>query len=128
MKPRFYVIIPRDVPQLVPGKLAAQCCHAQSMMCEKLGNSPLYKEWSSGYGFGTVITLYSGKSMKETVESFDHGGIEQMFVVEDPTYPMKNERGDSYTIAMITCFGLLVDLENPSYSNILDEIGTYKLY
>ena len=66
--------------------------------------------------------------MKETIESFDHGDVEQMFVVEDPTYPMRNERGDNYTTVMTTCFGLLVDLENQSYSNILDEIATYKLY
>ena len=154
MNPYFYVIVPGKIPDLNPGKMAAQSCHAQSMlsaeirtMCEK--NTPatakdayfcnLYDNWDGGRGFGTVIVLYTFDfpdelySQLQTAVEYTRNTSQDFakaltYKVVDQSYPVKTWSGEVYTKRQPTMLGVFVDKENTDAKPVIDFLSKFSLH
>lgn len=156
MNPFFYVIVPGKIPDLNPGKMAAQSCHAQSMLSAHIRkideidetNTPpnsdlyfqdLYNEWDGGRGFGTVIVLYTFDFPDElysqlrtavgSTSKTNHDFCKALtFQVVDPSYPIKNWFEDTYVKRQSTMIGVFVDKDDPNAKPVIDFLSKFSLH
>lgn len=125
MEPTLYIIMRADLPDMNPGKMAAQASHAtddfnawqkhvESTHLHEGADNLLVSElavWKEDRNFGRCIVL-SGtlKEMEEVVSTNDFAGL-----TTDPTYPWRNWFGRLFLTEEITaawCF--ICDETTPS--------------
>lgn len=112
-KPILYLLARTDIPQMNAGKLAAQASHATS--CFELQVRDNHSLRSSQFnasawrldGFGVTITLAA--TMIQIRDILNETGTSFNGVVYDPTYPMYNAMGDSFTQGMSTVAWMFVE-------------------
>ncbi len=111
-EPRLYIIARLDIPDMNPGKLAAQACHAGNDFTEYArSNSTItdfefqktFECWKGDRTFGTTYTLESNWYDADlAVRECQHYGF-----VYDPTYPFRNHYRETFVMDIETiawCF------------------------
>lgn len=89
MNPVLYIITYTDVPDLCPGKMAAQVAHAASQADSLLRNNKLYRSWKKqADGFGTTIVLKATEERANVICRLCGKGI-HFGKIYDPTYPIR---------------------------------------
>jgi peptidyl-tRNA hydrolase len=124
-QPTLYIIMRKDLPDMNPGKIAAQASHAtsdfhdweytvrlhQGMDQVDVVNDLIRKIdlWKEDRSFGRTIVLEGTlEEMKEVVRQHKPAGL-----VTDPTYPWRNWSGEVFTSEEITCaWCFIFDREN----------------
>jgi hypothetical protein len=133
MEPILYIIMRTDIPDMNPGKLAAQAAHvasdfehwvrhieAQADQYSEL----LYhiSEWRRGaISCGTTICLSATED--EINKTIDSTGFSGGFV--DPTYPWRNYYGDLFLTEELTGAWFFICDEN---SKDLEILKTFNLH
>jgi peptidyl-tRNA hydrolase len=132
---RLYILARTDIAQMNPGKLAAQVAHAATQFVfDSLGtgDDTLTEEmhtWrmQGGGGFGTKITLAATEAeIRETIAEMDGRHGLAAGVVIDPTYPMVNFQGETFTRQELTCGYVFVP--HTVASEVLDALKGFDLY
>lgn len=118
-KPTLYIIARKDIPDLNPGKLAAQVAHAQAEFDAYIEEKHIdgdfhstllsgYREWCGEKKFGRTIVLQGTLAeMKDLVRAAGPS-----MVTVDPTYPWRNYYGDVIVSEEPTCAWIFVYKEN----------------
>lgn len=113
-EPTLYIIMRKDIPDMNPGKGMAQAAHADAEfkeMAEKSNKEvdrSMYEAWKGDRAFGRTIVL------EGTEEEYSHVVLEAnnnhvpCGIVYDPTYPITNYYGYTYTVGMNTCAWVFV--------------------
>jgi len=120
IEPTLYIIMRSDIPDLNPGKMAAQAAHAQADF-DQWGktlerDSEQYsallgeiEEWKDGRSFGrTLVLSATGASITHLVATTDFSGL-----TVDPTYPWRNYYGELFLSNELTCAWAFLCNENP---------------
>lgn len=144
MDPKLYIVARTDIAQMNPGKLAAQCCHAQSAVAEKMSGWAStdqyreirlhYRDWiRQGDSFGTTIVLEASLSL---IRSFfdEEEGICFIYpkyypaagLVFDPEYPFSNHYGEVCFSRELTCAYFFACDETPE--NVLEALARLPLH
>lgn len=129
--PVLYILARTDIASMNPGKLAAQCSHASTIIYQAMINGDVDEdvltEWTTykgiNLGFGTTIVLDGGTidmietTLEEVKDECEYSGI-----VHDPTYPLAD--GDFVHHIHLTTVGFAF-----GYKEDLGYIlGDYSLY
>lgn len=134
MEPILYIIMRSDIPDMNPGKLAAQAAHVASDFehwVKHIESQPdqyselLYQiaEWRKGaISCGTTICLSATKDeILETIRITDFSGG---FV--DPTYPWKNWYGTLFLTEELTGSWFFVCDENEKDLELLKKFNLHQ--
>lgn len=119
-EPILHIFIRKDLDSMVPGKAAAQACHAATQLSEFMNSTPtrcspdeylLYETWlRQGPGFGTVLTKAAANDevLNELYDLFRKNDWGKSGVVIDPTYPVRDGQV-THLLEMITCVWIFSD-------------------
>lgn len=134
MESVLYIVMRSDIPDMNPGKLAAQAAHVSSdfeMWVRSLEAQPdQYGEllgeiacWRTGANScGTTICLSATES--EIVNAVTGTDFSDYF--RDPTYPWKNWYGEHFTTNEVTGAWFFVCNENPNDLAILKKFNLHR--
>jgi len=116
-----------DIPQMNPGKLAAQACHAQALFDEQANKAndedfqTAIDEWRGRNGFGITIVLAATlEKITLMYEMLEYSSLlpQQYRIVVDPSYPITNYLGNNYVSRETTCMYLFS--ADPTYDDEID--------
>lgn len=125
--PRLYLIMRSDIPDMTPGKLAAQCSHVTSVF-EDWGRDTTngssseghYYQWKEqAQHFGTTIVLSATKA--NILKFLERNYLNDAVI--DPSYPWKNYYGESFLSEEIvgTWFFAVSDID-------VEEVSKFSLH
>lgn len=140
-----------DIPSLNAGKAMAQAAHAANSLVHCYGTTKKVKEWQreSMDGFGTTIVLAADKNQIDELDEVCSAYGLTGGIITDETYPFivdKEIAGlldkkkitdgptqiDDETMLVcrkeVTCFYMLVDEEDESYSEAIELLKTLPLH
>ena len=130
--PTLYIIARSDIPDMNPGKLAAQAAHANGEFdawVTELEKNPAQhavlkyiNEWKEGRAFGRTLVL---SGTKEQIKAFDAVG-HYCGITVDPTYPWRNFYGEVFLSNEITCSWAFVCDMNPEDKLQLSVLSLHK--
>lgn len=112
-----------DVPDMNPGKTAAQAAHAAQEMTAAIATTDnqfikdQYRLWCEDRAFGTTIVLEAVTPDIISIvkglgdRTYDEWGIGDYVI--DPTYPFKNYYGEVFTSSTVTCGWLFLTENTP---------------
>ena len=101
----LYGIIRTDIPDMNPGKAAAQLMHGANLFEDYVDKQyddiliEYYTEWRGDRGFGTTITVMADF---ETIKDMVHSHIAHSNFIIDETYPFRGFDGQIYTMEQTT--------------------------
>jgi len=106
-EPTLYIVMNKEVPDMNPGKGMAQAAHAQALCFKRMNGLPVdsnqftkFAEWKlSANGFGRTLILEATKSELDNI----HSNVHLSGWVLDPTYPIDNYWGHTFTRKEHTC-------------------------
>lgn len=100
MTPTLYIFVRRDIPDMNPGKMAAQVAHAQADFDNWVVDKNVVglSEWREDRTFGrTLVVSATLKEMQAMDMRVYHSGL-----TTDPTYPWKNYWGETFVSEEVT--------------------------
>lgn len=132
MEPTLYIFMRNDIPELNPGKCAAQAAHAQADFDYyiKTNTKDDYKldtahlMWIHDRNFGRTLVLEVNLSELELInELFIYSGQ-----TIDPTYPWRNFYGELKLSNIVTCGWAFVyeDSDNQTSLDVLTKLPLYR--
>lgn len=130
--PTLYIIARSDIPDMNPGKMAAQAAHANADFDAWVGRLEGHpgqyevlnyvNEWKEGRSFGRTLVL---SGTQEQIKAFDAVGSFCGITV-DPTYPWRNYYGEVFLSNEITCSWAFVCDLNPEDKLQLSVLSLHK--
>ena len=132
MEPTLYILARSDIPDLNPGKCAAQSAHAQADFNQYIKTRVkddyrldiAYAEWTQDRNFGRTLVLEVNLSELQLVtELLNHSGQ-----TTDPTYPFRNFYGELKTSNIVTCGWAFVyeESDNQLSLDVLTKLPLYR--
>ena len=133
---RLYILARTDIPQMNPGKLAAQVAHAATKFVfdtlahgSETDNNQM-DGWrkQAGGGFGTKIVLAATEEQIQEIvgRQIELWAATSGFVI-DPTYPMFNFLGEVFTRPELTCGYIFVpSMDDSAVLTDLRELSLYQ--
>lgn len=130
--PTLYIIARSDIPDMNPGKMAAQAAHANgdfdAWVARLEGHPGQYEvldyvnKWKEGRAFGRTLVL---SGTQEQIKAYNAVASFSGITV-DPTYPWRNYYGEVFLSNEITCAWAFVCDLNPEDKEQLSVLSLHK--